>query len=153
MRKFFILSLFSVLLVAQSHTVQVVGSNLMWENSIHSRDIKLTYQEAVTYCKNIKTDSFQDWRVPTLEELLNLVNYKKVNPAITKEITLLNQKKMYWSSTPYLNNSNSFWGVRYNDGSTQDSSDIYERYIRCVRTTKEAKKEAKDAEPKKVVKG
>ena len=153
MRKFFILSIFASVLVAQTHTTQIVGSNLMWENSIHSKDIKVDYNSAVTYCKNIKTGSFQDWRLPTINELLNIVDYTKTQPAIKKEITLVNQKNMYWSSTPYLSHSNTFWGVSYKDGASKKASSNYDRYVRCVRATKEKKEASKDAQPKKVVKG
>ena len=153
MRKFFILSLFTSALMAQTHTAQVVGSNLMWENSIHSKDIKLNHNEALNYCKNIKTGTFQDWRLPTLNELLSLVNYNKVEPAIKKEITLISSKNMYWSTTPYISNSNTFWGVSYKDGASKKASSNYDRYVRCVRVTQEKKEAPKDAQPKKVVKG
>jgi len=153
MRKFFILSLFTSAIMAQNHTVQIIGSNLMWEHSIHSKDIKVDYQEALNYCKNIKTGTFQDWRLPKLKELLTLVDYTKAQPASKKEITLLNKKYMYWSSTPYIDSSNTFWGVNYKDGSTKKTPSNYDRYVRCVRVTKEKKEAPKDAQQKKVVKG
>ena len=153
MRKFFILSILTSSLMAQTHTAQVVGSNLMWENSIHSKDIKVNYNEAMMYCKNIKTGTFQDWRVPTLLELLSLVDYTKAEPAIKKEITLISSKKIYWSATPYISYSNTFWGVSYKDGASKKASSNYDRYVRCVRVTKEKKEALKDAQLKKVVKG
>ena len=154
MRKFFMLSvlgsMFVSSLLAQTHSVQLVKSKLMWENSVHSRDIKVDYKGAVNYCKNIKTDTFQDWRLPTLLELSSIVDYTKAHPAIKKEFTLVNETKMYWSNTPYVDESNSFWGIKFKDGSTKNASSNYDRYVRCVRETVEAKKAPISKEPKVV---
>jgi len=152
MRNLLILSMLLSVLMAENHTVKSANSNLMWENSIHSRDIKVDYKEAFNYCKNIKTGTFQDWRLPTLIELLTLVDYTKAHPAIKKEITLLNQKKMYWSNTRYVDESNAFWGVRFKDGSTKNSSSNYDRFVRCVREDKKIKETLHQEKPKKVVK-
>ena len=37
---------------------------------------------ATTYCTNLLTGSFENWRLPTIVELRNIVHYSKINPSI-----------------------------------------------------------------------
>ena len=44
----------------------------------------MTYTEAVKYCENLNFAGFDDWRLPTANELLSITDDTRVKPAINK---------------------------------------------------------------------
>lgn len=53
---------------------------------------KMTYNEAVEYCKNLRLGGYSDWRLPTLEESIANSSRKYGNCKNSSP------KLMYWSS-------------------------------------------------------
>lgn len=102
------------------------------------------------YIEDINTQGlcgFNDWRLPTLQELLGIVHYANAhNPAIdvnffpnTWPMGLLpgngdESLRLYWSATQYYNNLDNAWIVDMQDGGTQ-TTPIHFSYhsIRLVR--------------------
>ena len=130
-----ILSTISILSAEQS-MIKDETSKLLWEDTEHVELTKVTYTQAVSYCGALETGEYTNWRLPTLDELLSIVDYKRYKPAILKEFKYYNKDTIYWSSTPYVKSSDEFWGVNFKDGSTSNASINYDRYIRCVRGIK-----------------
>ena len=122
--------------MAETTIVKDPSTNLMWEDTKHVEDGQVTYLEANSYCEDLKLGEHTDWRVPTLKELISIVDYKRHEPAILKEFSRVDQDKLYWSSTQYTNKSTEFWGVDFEDGDTDNASAIYDRRVRCVRAVK-----------------
>ena len=90
-----------------------IGSKLNWANAIRAC-AELGYR----------------WRLPTLPELLSLVDYEKKNPA-----TMLPNMRSscYWSATPNVNYTSGVWLVDFNygyDGGDYESSNGYVRAVR-----------------------
>lgn len=123
------------LATAKTTMVEDPRYSLMWEDTVHVKEEKVTFKEAQGYCLSLKLGTFTNWRVPTLAELLTIVDYKRHNPAILKEFTFLDRDTMYWTITPYAGDKGSYWGVNFEDGATDNASAIYNRYVRCVRDT------------------
>ena len=44
----------------------------------------MTYDEAVEYCKNLTFAGFDDWRLPTINELLSITDDTRFEPAINE---------------------------------------------------------------------
>ena len=122
--------------MAETTIVKDPSTNLMWEDTKHVKKGQVTYLEANAYCEALKLGEHNDWRVPTLKELLSIVDYTRYEPAILKEFSRVDQDKLYWSSTPYANKSIEFWGVVFEEGNTDNASAIYDRRVRCVRAVK-----------------
>jgi len=55
-------------------------TGLMWQKETAPRTY--TWQEAVEYCKNLTLAGYDDWRLPTIEELFSIVDYERFRPAI-----------------------------------------------------------------------
>jgi hypothetical protein len=125
----------AVLSMAMSETTMVKdpATNLIWEDTTHTTEEKLTQGEAKAYCESLKIGEVAGWRLPTLQELLSIVDYTRAEPAILKEFSHVNGDKLYWSSTPYVGSQDEFWGVKFEDGSTEGASGNYDRHVRCVR--------------------
>jgi len=91
-------------------------------------------KEGYTLSKS-KQEVFNDWRLPTIKELLTLVDYTKMNPACNLEDTKSN---FYWSSTTVVGSEYEAWGVYFYFGydGWRDKSNSY--YVRCVRDGKDS---------------
>ena len=104
---------------------------LMWEDTKHVNETKINHIQAISYCKNLELGELK-WHIPTLTELLSIVDYKSYKPAILKEFNRVDSETLYWTSTPYVRSSDEYWGVSFKDGSTSNASETYDRYVRCV---------------------
>lgn len=78
----------------------------------------------------IKGEEFNDWRLPTVQELLTLVNYEKHNPPCNLKDTATN---FYWSSSPFVSVSSRAWNVPFDYGYVFWSSKSSSNLVRCVR--------------------
>lgn len=77
-----------------------------------------------------------DWRMPTIDELIGIVDYGKSSPAIdTGYFPFPNTLPSYvWSSSPYAGNSDYAWYVYFYYGySSYGSRDNYDQ-VRLVRS-------------------
>ncbi len=62
-----------------------------------------------------------DWRLPTSNELIGLVNYGRYKPSIDSRYFLMVSKSFVWSGAPSANNSDSAWVVSFELGNTFNS--------------------------------
>jgi hypothetical protein len=124
------------ILSAEATMIRVANTNLIWEDTTHAEETKVTFNEAKSYCSELELGGFKDWRLPTLQELLTIVDYKRYKPAIIKGFNQVNRDTLYWSSTHYIKEADEYWGVSFKDGSTSNASINYDRYVRCVRDDK-----------------
>ena len=92
---------------------------------------------------NKQVGTFIDWRLPTIQELLTLVDYTKSNPASKLKDTKSNY---YWSSTTYFGYTSDAWVVYFGNGTQylRDKSNSF--YVRCVRTGKNGLEWSKSSE-------
>ena len=71
-----------------------------------------------------------DWRVPSIKELLTLIDYTKIDSASMLTDTL---PSYYWSFTTDAASTNRAWFVHFSYGYTSLGSKINSKYVRCVR--------------------
>jgi len=121
------------LLLAQPSIVKDERQKILWEDTQHSQETKLNHAQAVQYCQELVLGAYKNWRLPTLQELLGIVDYTRYKPAILKEFEHVTTDSIYWSQTPYVRSSDEFWGVNFKDGASSNASINYDRYVRCVR--------------------
>jgi len=128
--------------------ITLIGE-LMWEKE--TRD--MSWYEAMEYAENLRLGGYDDWRLPTIEELAEVVELcggtlTSVEDDDWKSIWDENEDNEtyqsnyeargfasndYWSSTTVAGFSSYAWNVYFYDGSQYGNykSDSY--YVRCVR--------------------
>ena len=104
-------------------TVRV--GNLEWMADVP--DQEFTWQEAKDYAASLG----DGWRLPTIQELLTLVDYTKHNPACS--VFPDTPCEWFWSSSAYAGNTLYAWDVNFRNGHTNYSVVGYHNRVRCVR--------------------
>jgi hypothetical protein len=98
-------------------------TGLMWPKSC--RKTPLNYFDAIDHTNHlnqIKFKGFNDWRLPTIEELLSLLTVDKQSNHLFINPLFHTVNVRYWSSdklaakTPWGIKENSAWGVDYSFG-------------------------------------
>lgn len=74
------------------------GRNLMWGPTL---DRQMMWEEAEKACAEYRLFGFDDWRMPTVEELFGLADRSRVDPAIDVDAFPDTKSTWYWTSTPY----------------------------------------------------
>jgi len=136
MKQFIIFLSTISILSAEATMVKDTSTNLLWEDTTHVKETKVNFTQAKSYCEDLELGKYKDWRLPTLQELLSIVNYKRYKPAILKGFSYTNIDTLYWSSTPYIKEADEYWGVSFKDGSSSNAAINYDRFVRCVRDIK-----------------
>lgn len=92
--------------------------------------------DAVTHCANLSTAGYGDWRVPSIQELMTLIDYGRSSPAIDTTIFPDAKRGPYrttnasaWASGSYVWVVNFEAGNVYGDGTPMSSTALF----RCVR--------------------
>ena len=93
------------------------------------------------YIVKNKKKSVSGWRLPTIQELLSLVDYTKHDPASNEDIS----SNGYWSSTTNAYYTDNAWFLNFNNGSQYSSTKTNNNYVRCVRDTENGLEWSKDA--------
>jgi hypothetical protein len=98
----------------------------------------VTYGDtAVTYCEKLNLGGFSDWRLPTLDELVNIVDRSKYAPAMNSIFKFV-ESDIYWTvdNVDYEEQYNSAWSVDFSSGDYSREFKIYLYNVRCVRGEK-----------------
>lgn len=74
-----------------------------------------------------------DWRMPTREELLGIVYFNSINPAIDTDYFPNTVNASYWTATPNVDNTAGAWLVRFGKGGDAWDAKIDPHYLRLVR--------------------
>ena len=100
------------------------GTGLVWRRDVQTAS---SQSEAEDLCNAIDSSSF---RLPTLKELLTIVDETKIDPAIDEETFSVTDRLTFWTSTKANDTSRL---VDFARGATETGS-VAETYaVRCVR--------------------
>jgi hypothetical protein len=115
-------------------TVTDILTSLMWLKQ--PKQIAVTWEDAVEYCRNLKLEGHTGWRLPTIDEFKKLGDKKQQNPAlppgnpfsnVLTHVTYWSKSKhkfgpqyvynmsMWYGKVGYLKKSENgiVWAVRY----------------------------------------
>jgi len=94
---------------------------------------KCKWQEAVNYCNDLNYGGYNDWRLPTVEELETIVDYGKLYPAVDEAYFPNAPLKGFWSYSSMVGFADNAWYVDLADGDTWGDAKSSEYGVRCVR--------------------
>jgi len=117
---------------SRDNDTQIVTDNetgLQWQDN---ESVSKTWKSAIDYCENLTLGSYEDWRLPNINELTSLVDDSKSNPSIDT-VFQYTASSYYWSSTTYASSSGHAWLVRFYYGFQYSNGKNYSSYVRCVR--------------------
>jgi len=107
------------------------STGLMWQK-VASPDAK-TWEEALSYCKNLNLGGYSDWRLPDITELISLVQRDRENPVINIQLFPNTESDFHWSSTADKNETNYAWGVTFGYGGEYLRNKNHKFFLRAVR--------------------
>jgi hypothetical protein len=99
-------------------------TGLVWQKATAANQ---SQAGAITYCTNLSLGGFSDWRVPSIVEIVSLVDTSHSGPAIDTAYFPGTQSTAYWTS------SSTQWNVDFIDGSSGFSGASSLFPVRCVR--------------------
>jgi hypothetical protein len=110
-------------------------TGLMWEQDFRSAD---DVASAVTFCAALRLGGHDDWRLPTIIELVSLMDFTRDQPSIDATVFPVATDDRFWSSTKRLAGGGAddyyvmevFRGFMENNNG---SGDIFTHAVRCVR--------------------
>ena len=92
---------------------------------------RMTYAEA----KKAVADLGEGWRLPSIQELLSIVDYTRCDPAIDTERFPETKSGAYWTSTPCAWAPRAAWVVYFDLGYSLYSNRGYNvAFVRAVRS-------------------
>ena len=89
---------------------------------------------ALSYCAALRLAGYADWRLPSVVELVSLVDTGTYNPSIDSTMFPGTPAVgFYWSSTVYAGDPTNAWGVYFNNGYSDNNMAAMAYSVRCVR--------------------
>ena len=95
-------------------------------------DKALNWADGKAACSACRIGGFEDWRPPTIQELLTLVDYTRKSPAIDAAFQC--DSEWYWTCTPAASSSGGAWIVDFDGGYSGWGPRDYGYRVRAVRS-------------------
>ena len=133
--------------------VYQINSGLMWQDDVAAETVTKRWltpakftdcslsgfncentsgDTAASYCTALNLGGYDDWRLPTKEELFGIVKSDATNPSISA-VFQHTASAFYWSSTTWAGGSSFAWRIFFYSGFQGDDNKNYSNYVRCVR--------------------
>jgi hypothetical protein len=111
----------------------------MWERTANVAATSWWYTpaQADSYCADNTLAGHSDWRLPSVTELISIVDFTVSSPAIDSAAfpgTLGTVAHLFWTSTPHARSAGYRWYVSFDDGTIWNDRPVHAWPARCVRT-------------------
>jgi len=106
----------------------------IWQDNEGVKTTSLSWAKATEFCENLTIESYNDWRLPSKEELGSIVD-KNNKPTINKAFQNI-KAAHYWSKSVYKNSKYYVWIVDFNTGVSGGYSKEKIALVRCIRDGK-----------------
>ena len=111
-------------------TVTDLETGLIWQqNDPSNRD----WEEALAYCETLELAGKEDWRLPSVNELLSLVDTTRYNLSIDENLFPEASPTVYHTSTTVYSSPADNWIINFISGFLTDGPKTTPSPFRCVR--------------------
>jgi alpha-tubulin suppressor-like RCC1 family protein len=122
-------------------TVTHLKTGLMWKRCAEGKTWSdsncsgnaSTFDWATAVALTSNTAGHTDWRIPTVNELLTIVEYKNYRPATNTVIFPNADSPPFWSGSPYPNRASMAWEVDFFSGEAYEGPRSEGNFVRLVR--------------------
>ncbi len=140
MQKYMIFSLVVLLAGIHSFAGEKQGNSVVtdkinaiyWQDNISSQKSSKDWDDAVLYCDKLVLSDLDHWRLPTFSELLSIVDYTRVHPAINPVFSFV-KEGTYWTSRSFAPSRSRAWTIDFRTGKTYYSYTTTNHAVRCVK--------------------
>jgi hypothetical protein len=115
-------------------TVLDTKTKLTWQQTAPTTTY--TWANGKAYCASAAVSALggSGWRLPTVKELLTLVDYSHASaPYIDENAFPGTPASGFWSSSPVAGSPSFAWIVNFINGNTGSYTAVYTDSVRCVR--------------------
>ena len=106
-------------------------TGLEWSPTLGER---VNWKTAKKVAEAYRGGGHDDWRLPTIEELITLIDFSRFNPAANTDLFPDMKSSWYWSSTLDASSPGDFaWCVGFSYGYVNGSSQYDAAFVRAVR--------------------
>jgi hypothetical protein len=107
------------------------STGLIW--TAEGNDACLSWMDAKTSAAGVHVGGRDDWRLPTITELLSIVDYERFEPAVDTNFFRA-QRSFYWTASPVAAAPVEFaWLIGFGSGNCLIDFQSYRAYARWVR--------------------
>jgi len=118
-------------------------TSLVWTKDTQQVRGTMTWADALSACNHLDFAGHSDWRLPTVRELLSLVDYEQHDPALPPGHPFDNvQFIFYWSGTTYDASAINAWGVYLCNGYAFNYHKATRAYVWPVRSAEHGDEKA-----------
>jgi hypothetical protein len=112
---------------APNDTVTDTVTGLVWQRTLSASSY--TWADATNYCTALGAS----WRVPSVKELLTIVDESRSNPAIDTTVFPATPNGWLWTSSGSASSPGDAWYVDFYHGTTYRDGKASSSRVRCVR--------------------
>ena len=118
--------------VANNDGVHDTRTDLTWQRE--APPVNVTWLEALASCEALTLTGYTTWRLPSLKELLGLVDPTRTDPAVDLRAFPSATSFCFWTSTPLVDQPDHAFSVDFLDGHTRQTPTVLAGCrARCVR--------------------
>jgi len=105
-------------------------TKLMWQDN--DTGDSMNWERAQESCSTLVLGGYNDWRLPSFEELKTLVADTKVSP-VNSPVFKKALPCVYWSSSEHAKTKSNVWAIFFLDGTIYANPKTGNHFTRCVR--------------------
>ena len=115
--------------IQETNSVIDVKHKLQWQDTKAIQGLNEIYKMSRGYCESLKLDGYDDWRLPTVKELLVLANSKELQQSF-----IYLEKKVFWSVEDDKDDDVNSICVYSGNGHISSNDKCDSNYAICVRS-------------------
>ena len=124
-------ALLQVFKVNGDGSVTDLASGLIWQQQ--DDGVTRTQGLARTYCRSLVLAGSSNWRIPSIKELVSIIDDRARNPTIETQLFPATANNLYWSSPSFASLSSKAWAIDFTVGVVRSENKTTNTLVRCVR--------------------